>query len=60
MCIKCGCYGSVNPYGVGGRAVNSAPTEANIGLYNNIKIVRVGEEGPMAEKEDDKNEEKYS
>ena len=59
MCIKCGCYGSVNPYGVGGRAVNAAPTEANIAQYNNIKIVRVGEEGPMEEK-DDKNEEKYS
>jgi hypothetical protein len=59
MCIKCGCYGSVNPYGVGGRAVNAAPTEANIALYNNIKIVRVGEEGPMAEK-DDKDEENYS
>jgi hypothetical protein len=59
MCIKCGCYGSVNPYGVGGRAVNAAPAEANIALYNNIKIVRIGEEGPMAEK-DDKNEEKYS
>jgi hypothetical protein len=58
MCIKCGCYGSVNPYGVGGRAVNAAPTEANIALYNNIKIVRVGEEGPIAEKDD--NEEKYS
>jgi hypothetical protein len=59
MCIKCGCYGSVNPYGVGGRAVNAAPTEANIALYNNIKIARIGEEGPMEEKEDS-NEEKYS
>ena len=59
MCIKGGCYGSVNPYGVGGRALNAAPTEANIALYNNIKIVRIGEEGPMADK-DDKNEEKYS
>ena len=58
MCIKCGCYGSVNPYGVGGRALNAAPAEAIIALYNNIKIVRVGEEGPMAEK-DDKNEEGY-
>jgi hypothetical protein len=44
---------------VGGRALNAAPAEANIALYNNIKIVRIGEEGPMAEK-DDKNEEKYS
>ena len=59
MCIKCGCYGSVTPYGVGGRAVNASPTEANIAQYNNMKIVRIGEEGPMEEKEDS-NEEKYS
>lgn len=59
MCIKCGCYGSVTPYGVGGRAVNASPTEANIAQYNDMKIVRIGEEGPMEEK-DDKNEEKYS
>jgi hypothetical protein len=43
MCIKCGCYGAINPYGVGGRAVNAAPTEANIAQYNNIKPVIMGE-----------------
>lgn len=59
MCIKCGCYGSVTPYGVGGRAVNAVPTEANIAQYNKMKIVRIGEEGPMADK-DEMNEEKYS
>jgi hypothetical protein len=59
MCIKCGCYGSVNPYGVGGRAVNAAPTEANIAQYNNMKIPRIGEGEPM-EKKEDSNEEKYS
>ena len=23
MCYECGCYGAVNPYGVGGSAVNN-------------------------------------
>lgn len=43
MCIKCGCFGSVNPYGVGGRAVNASPTEANIAQYNNLKPGIAGE-----------------
>jgi hypothetical protein len=30
MCAECGCYGSVNPYGVGGREVNSMPPKANL------------------------------
>jgi hypothetical protein len=30
MCAECGCYGSVNPYGVGGREVSSKPTEASL------------------------------
>lgn len=30
MCAECGCYGSVNPYGVGGREVGSKPTEASL------------------------------
>jgi hypothetical protein len=30
MCAECGCYGSVNPYGVGGREVSSKPTEVSL------------------------------
>jgi hypothetical protein len=30
MCAECGCYGSVEPYGVGGREVGSKPTEASL------------------------------
>ena len=36
MCLECGCYGAVNPYGVGGREVNSKPTEASL---NKVTVV---------------------
>ncbi len=54
MCIDCGCYGTVSPYGVGGRKVNSAPTPANVAQYNK-PIVRLGEvgTGSRLEMEDD-------
>jgi len=42
MCIDCNCFGTVTPYGVGGRAVGSAPAPANPELYNK-PIVRIGE-----------------
>lgn len=56
MCIKCGCYGTVSPYGVGGRNVNSAPTQANVAQYN-IPIVRIGDapEGGYLMREDDED-----
>jgi hypothetical protein len=44
MCIKCGCYGTVSPYGVGGRKVNAAPPAANVAQYNK-PIQRLGEVG---------------
>ena len=43
MCIECGCYGTVTPYGVGGRKVTAAPTPADVSIYNNIKVKPVGE-----------------
>ena len=30
MCAECGCYGAVQPYGVGGRDVGSKPKEASL------------------------------
>lgn len=30
MCAECGCYGAVQPYGVGGRDVNAKPTEPSL------------------------------
>jgi len=30
MCAECGCYGSVEPYGVGGRDVNAKTAEVNL------------------------------
>lgn len=54
MCIKCGCYGTVSPYGVGGRKVNAAPPAANVAQYNK-PIQRIGEvpTGTRLEVEDD-------
>ena len=43
MCVDCGCYGTINPYGVGGRSVNAAPTLADVSKYNKIKTKPVGE-----------------
>ena len=54
MCIDCGCYGTVNPYGVGGRPVNAAPTPADVSKYNNIKPEVIGEtENEDTESEDE-------
>lgn len=30
MCLECGCYGAVNPYGIGGREVGKPPVQASI------------------------------
>jgi hypothetical protein len=30
MCVECGCYGAVNPYGIGGRDVNKPPVQATV------------------------------
>ena len=54
MCVECGCYGTVTPYGVGGRKVTAAPTPADVSIYNNIKIVPIGE---GVEKEEGKKHE---
>jgi hypothetical protein len=35
MCYECGCYGAVNPYGVGGSAVNK-PANAKGGVTTRI------------------------
>jgi hypothetical protein len=45
MCYDCGCYGAVNPYGVGGSAVNN-PAKAKGGAparRPQPKFVEVGE-----------------
>ena len=54
MCVECNCLGTVTPYGVGGRAVGSAPAPAHPELYNK-PIIRIGETpyGMKAEMEDD-------
>jgi hypothetical protein len=44
MCYECGCYGAVNPYGVGGSAVGK-PAEAKGGVPPRMpqpKYVEVG------------------
>lgn len=32
MCYECGCYGTVTPYGIGGRDVNQPPRKAKGGI----------------------------
>ena len=44
MCYECGCYGAVNPYGVGGSAVGK-PAKAKGGVptrMNQPKYIEVG------------------
>ena len=42
MCIECNCFGTVNPYGVGGRAPTQLPKAPNVAIYNK-PIFRIGE-----------------
>ena len=50
MCIKCGCFGTVTPYGVGGRTPTELPKAPDVSKYNK-PIVRIGET-PMMKMED--------
>ena len=42
MCIECNCFGTVTPYGVGGRTPTQAPTVPDVSKYNK-PIHRIGE-----------------
>jgi len=42
MCIECNCFGTVTPYGVGGRTPTEAPKAPNVAMYNK-PIQRLGE-----------------
>lgn len=42
MCVECNCFGTVTPYGVGGRTPTQAPKEPNVSIYNK-PIIRIGE-----------------
>jgi hypothetical protein len=42
MCIECNCFGTVTPYGVGGRTPTELPKEPNVAMYNK-PIFRIGE-----------------
>lgn len=42
MCIECNCFGTVTPYGVGGRTPTEQPKAANVAQYNK-PVIRIGE-----------------
>jgi hypothetical protein len=42
MCIECNCFGTVTPYGVGGRTPTELPKAPNVAQYNK-PIIRIGE-----------------
>ncbi len=42
MCIECNCFGTVTPYGVGGRTPTETPKAPNVAMYNK-PIQRIGE-----------------
>lgn len=42
MCLECNCFGTVTPYGVGGRASTQLPQAPNVAMYNK-PIQRIGE-----------------
>jgi hypothetical protein len=50
MCIECNCFGTVTPYGVGGRTPTELPKAPNVAMYNK-PIVRIGE-SPMSKMEE--------
>ena len=51
MCYECGCWGSVTPYGVGGREMNQAPKDAVGGIPPKFNRTIAGE--PEVEIEED-------
>ena len=56
MCIECNCFGTVTPYGVGGRTPTELPKAPNVAMYNK-SIHRIGEtpHGMKAEMDDYKD-----
>ena len=42
MCVECNCFGTVTPYGVGGRTPTQAPKAPDVSMYNK-PIIRIGE-----------------
>ncbi len=42
MCVECNCFGTVTPYGVGGRTPTQLPKAPDVAKYNK-PIVRIGE-----------------
>ncbi len=50
MCIECNCFGTVTPYGVGGRTPTQLPKAPNVAIYNK-PIIRIGET-PMSKMEE--------
>jgi hypothetical protein len=51
MCVECNCFGTVTPYGVGGRTPTELPKAPNVAIYNK-PIIRIGET-PMYKEEND-------
>jgi hypothetical protein len=54
MCVECNCFGTVTPYGVGGRTPTELPKAANVAQYNK-PIIRIGET-PMSKMEENDSE----
>ena len=44
MCYECGCWGSVTPYGVGGRDMGQPPKKAKGGIPPEFNRVIANEE----------------
>jgi hypothetical protein len=42
MCVECNCFGTVTPYGVGGRTPTELPKAPNVAIYNK-PIIRIDE-----------------
>ena len=55
MCIECNCFGTVTPYGVGGRTPTELPKAPNVAVYNK-PIIRIGETVYGAKSMDDYND----
>ena len=57
MCVECNCFGTVTPYGIGGRTPTQAPKPANVSIYNK-PIIRIGE-SPLGMSMKDMEDEDY-